>query len=67
MFKLLSAAGLTVFAIILIFIAVLAIGGLFWGWIIMLAWPLVSASTIAFAKAFWLGVIATVVLGALSN
>lgn len=66
MFKALSAAGLTVFAILLIFLVCLALGGLFWGWVAMLVWPL-FATPIGFAKAFWVGVVVTLVLGVLSN
>lgn len=66
MFKALSAAGLTVFAILLIFLVCLALGGLFWGWVAMLIWPLFAAP-IGFAKAFWVGVVVTLVLGVLSN
>jgi hypothetical protein len=66
MFQALTAAGLTVFAIILIAIICLVLGGLFWGWVAMLIWPL-FATPIGFAKAFWVGIVVTLVLGVLSN
>ena len=58
---------LTIPLVLLMLAFVLAVGGAFWGWLIMLAWPLFASTTIAFVKAFWIGVIVTVVLGALSN
>jgi general stress protein CsbA len=58
-------AGVILFVVLVVL--TLAIGGAFWGWIVMLAWPLFASSTISFAHAFWIGVIVTVVLGALGG
>lgn len=58
-------AGLGLFLIILII--ALLLGALFWGWVIMLVWPLVASSTIGFGKAFWLGLVATLIIGAISK
>ncbi len=59
--------GLGILGFLILLVVGLVLGGLFWGWLIMLAWALVASTTIGFAKAFWLGVIATVVIGAISG
>ena len=47
--------------------AYIAIAGAFWGWIVMLAWPLFSDETIGYDRAFWMGCIVALVLAALSG
>lgn len=60
--------GLLTLPVLLVLVAlVLGIGGVFWGWIIMLAWPVFASTTIGFAKAFWMGVVATVIVGVFSK
>lgn len=62
-----KTVGLGVGAFLLLLAISLLLGSLFWGWVIMLVWPLVASSTIGFGKAFWLGLVATLIIGAISK
>lgn len=54
--------------VILLIVVSLFLGGLFWGWVIMLVYPLFSTGTIGlFWTAFWWGVLVSIVINVLKS
>lgn len=65
-----KVTGMGIGGVILFFVLValtLFFSGLFWGWIIMLPFPLFSSTTISFATAFWPGVLAAFLIALFSR